>query len=233
MKKSRGLSLIIIALVSIGVLLLGSTMMDSGVSYSEIEDGTYEGISDAGMYPGIRVAVTFADGKITNVQVVKHSETDGIADPALEGIPLAILAAGNPDVDVISGATMTSNGIIEAVNNVISGDLAGPEEEEELVEAVEIIEPQLDLIADGTYEGISDAGMYPGLKVAVTIEGGKIIEVKVVSHDETDGIADPAIEEIPTAIVEANKTAVDVISGATYTSDAIMEATRLALESAQ
>lgn len=242
MPKSRRLSIVIIALVSMGVLLLGNTMMDSGAGYAEIDDGTYEGISDAGMHPGLKVALTLTSGKITKVEVIEHDETEGISDPAIQEIPGAILAKGSPEVDVISGATLTSNAIIEAVNNAIaiaSGQAPAieyseeEEEEEPVEEPVEIVEPDIESIADGTYEGVSDAGMHPGLKVAVKVEGGKILEVKVLSHDETDGISDPAIEEIPLAIVEANKTLVDFVSGATYTSDAIMEATRLALESAQ
>ncbi len=235
MLKNRGISLIIIAVISIVALLLGNTMMDSETSYADIADGIYEGKSDAGMHPGLKVAVEFIEGKITSVEVIEHGETDGISDPAIEGIPLAIVSAGSPEVDVVSGATLTSNAIIEAVKNVISGDIVeeGDLSEEEPEEVKEIVEPQLDLIPDGTYDGTSDAGMHPDLKVSVTLEGGKIIDVKVISHDETEGISDPAIEGIPLAIVKENKTNVDVISGATYTSDAIMDATRNAFENAK
>src|SRR5690554_5613868 len=79
---------------------------------------------------------------------------------------------------------------------------------------------------DGVYEGVSDEGMYPGLKVEVTVEGGKIASVKVVAHEETPGISDPAISGVPEAIVSANSYDVDVASGATYTSKAIMDAVR-------
>src|SRR5690554_1555420 len=122
MPKSRGLSFIIIALVSAAVLFIGSSMMDSGGgSFAEIADGTYEGTSDAGMHPGLKVAVTFEGGSITNVEVVEHSETDGISDPAIEGVPAAIVAANSPNVDVVSGATYTSDAIIEAVGFALEG----------------------------------------------------------------------------------------------------------------
>ncbi|WP_422487157.1 FMN-binding protein [Gudongella sp. DL1XJH-153] len=214
MLKSRGLSFIIIALISVAVLFVGNSMMDSGGGFADIPDGVYEGSSDAGMYPGLKVAVTFEGGNITNVEVVEHSETEGISDPAIEGVPAAIVASNSTEVDVVSGATLTSNAIIEAVNNAIavaSGNAP----------AVEYV--------DGTYEGTSDKGMNPGLKVSVTVEGGKIVSVEVIEHDETDGIADPAIEEVPAAIVEAGSPNVDVVSGATLTSDAIMDAVQNAL----
>ncbi|WP_409228190.1 FMN-binding protein [Gudongella sp. SC589] len=215
MPKSRGLSFIIIALVSVAVLFIGGSMMNSGGgAFADIPDGVYEGTSDAGMHPGLKVAVTFEGGKITNVEVVEHSETDGISDPAIEGVPAAIVAANSTEVDVVSGATLTSNAIIEAVNNAIavaSGNAPAVE------------------YADGTYIGTSDKGMNPGLKVSVTVEGGKITKVEVIEHDETPGIADPAIEGVPAAIVEAGSPSVDVVSGATLTSEAIMDAVQNAL----
>src|SRR5690554_830888 len=215
MPKSRGLSFIIIALVSVAVLFIGGSMMNSGGgSFAEIADGTYEGTSDAGMHPGLKVAVTFAGGSITNVEVVEHDETPGISDPAIEGVPAAIVAANSTEVDVVSGATLTSNAIIEAVNNAI---------------AVASGNAPAVVYEDGVYEGTSDKGMHPGLKVSVTVEGGKITNVEVVEHDETPGIADPAIEGVPAAIVEAGSPNVDVVSGATLTSEAIMDAVQNAL----
>ncbi len=214
MLKSRGLSFIIIALISVAVLFVGNSMLDSGGGFADIPDGVYEGSSDAGMNTGLKVAVTFAGGSITNVEVIEHGETEGISDPAIEGVPAAIVASNSTTVDVVSGATLTSNAIIEAVNNAIavaSGNAPAVE------------------YADGTYEGSSDKGMSPGLKVSVTVEGGKIVSVEVIEHDETPGISDPAIEGVPSAIVESNSTTVDVVSGATFTSEAIMEAVQNAL----
>lgn len=82
--------------------------------------------------------------------------------------------------------------------------------------------------ADGVYEG-SAQGMNGPVKVSVTVSGGAITEVKVVSHSETDGISDPAIEQVPAAIVAANSTEVDAASGATVTSTAIKAAVDAAL----
>lgn len=82
--------------------------------------------------------------------------------------------------------------------------------------------------ADGVYEGSAN-GMGGELKVAVTVEGGKIADVTVNSHKETAGISDPAIEQIPAAIVAAQSTEVDGVSGATVTSDAIKAAVASAL----
>lgn len=67
-------------------------------------------------------------------------------------------------------------------------------------------------------------GMGGTLKVEVTVEGDKIKNVEVTEHKETPDISDPALNEIPGKIVEANSTDVDDISGATITSQAIRNA---------
>lgn len=82
--------------------------------------------------------------------------------------------------------------------------------------------------ANGVYEGSAN-GMGGAVKVAVTVEDGKISDVEVLEHKETAGISDPAIEQIPQAIVEAQSTDVEAVTGATVTSEAIKEAVAAAL----
>lgn len=82
--------------------------------------------------------------------------------------------------------------------------------------------------ADGTYTGSAN-GMGGALNLIVTVEDGQITSVEVGDHQETPGISDPALEQIPAAIVEAQSTEVEAVSGATITSDAIMAATAAAL----
>ena len=75
----------------------------------------------------------------------------------------------------------------------------------------------------GTYTGTA-AGKNGDVKVEVTFSANAIDSVKVVQHSETAGISDGAIENIPAAIVENQSLAVDTVSGATITSDAILNA---------
>ena len=67
------------------------------------------------------------------------------------------------------------------------------------------------------------------LTVKVTMDGDKIAKVEIVSHSESEGISDPAIEAVPDEIVEAQSTEVETISGATVTSKAIIAAVEDAL----
>ena len=85
--------------------------------------------------------------------------------------------------------------------------------------------------ASGTYTGEAQGRNGP-VKVEVTLADGKITAVKVVSHKEATGIADPAIERIPAAIAAEQSAAADVVGGATLTCDAIKAAVLAALTSA-
>ena len=67
------------------------------------------------------------------------------------------------------------------------------------------------------------------LKVKVTMDGDRIANIEVLSSSETPGICDPAMEQIPKAILDAQSTEVDAVTNATQTSNAIMEAVRDAL----
>lgn len=193
----------------------------------EVFEGTGEGYGGT-----IEVEVRKKEDEIVGVYVLEHSESDGISDPAIDGMPEAIVEANSTDVDTVSGATFTSNGIIEAVNNALgdSSDGAADDAEEEEEEPREIEAMTFD-VEDGTYVGVAEGHNGP-VEVEVTVEDTKITDVTVLEHEETEGASDPAIEEVPAAIVEYQSTDVDVVSGVTYTSNAIMEAVQTAIDEA-
>ncbi len=83
----------------------------------------------------------------------------------------------------------------------------------------------------GTYNATAE-GRNGELTVEVVLSTDKIESVAVISHQETEGIADPAIEKIPSAIVEAQGLGIDAVSGCTITSEAILAAASSALASA-
>jgi uncharacterized protein with FMN-binding domain len=84
---------------------------------------------------------------------------------------------------------------------------------------------------DGKYEGVAE-GMHE-IKVSVEVAGGKIAKVTITKQEETPSIAKSALEKIPAAIVEKNSPVVDGVSGATVTSEGIMNAVKKALEAAK
>lgn len=98
---------------------LNSTTNDVVESTSKYKDGTYSG-SASGFSGTLQVSVQISNDVITSVTVTSHNETQGFADRAIEEIPRKILSSQSTSVDVVSGATYTSNGIINAVNNALS-----------------------------------------------------------------------------------------------------------------
>ncbi|MBQ9205624.1 MAG: flavocytochrome c [Treponema sp.] len=81
-----------------------------------LKDGTFSGTGEGRNGP-IEVEVTVADGKITDAKITKESETPEIALPAEEQIIRQFIEAGSTEeIDVVSGATITSNGILDALD---------------------------------------------------------------------------------------------------------------------
>ena len=83
----------------------------------------------------------------------------------------------------------------------------------------------------GTYKGTAE-GRNGEIEVTVKLSSSKIAAVAVTKHEETPGISDAAIKDIPAEIVKKQSTDVDAISGATITSEAIIKAAKAALASA-
>lgn len=68
----------------------------------------------------VKVKVTMNGDQIAKIDVLSHSETAGISNAAFDTVPQNILAAQSADVDVASGATYTSNGLMNAVKDALA-----------------------------------------------------------------------------------------------------------------
>ncbi|MEG0942958.1 MAG: FAD-binding protein [Angelakisella sp.] len=79
-----------------------------------LKDGEYTA-TVSGQEGDMTVKTVITEGKISAVEVVSQHETEAIAKGALENIPGAVTAANSADVDVVSGATLTSNRLMDAV----------------------------------------------------------------------------------------------------------------------
>lgn len=83
-------------------------------------DGTYTGIA-IGYQPGISVEIEIANGDLTQVRVIDHSEIGRqFYQRPIDFIPDAIVDAQNTEVDVVGGATATSTGIMAAVESALA-----------------------------------------------------------------------------------------------------------------
>lgn len=68
----------------------------------------------------VTVTVTVNGDDITEVKAVGDNETDGVGSTAIDQLPAKIAEADSTDVDGVSGATVTSDAIKEAVNNALA-----------------------------------------------------------------------------------------------------------------
>lgn len=107
----RNISLILVLIILVAALV--------GCSGTKYKDGEYTGEGE-GMNP-MKVLVTVKDGEISSVDITEQDETEGYSEEALEKIPQLIVDKNSTDVDAISSATITSNGIKDSVDNALEG----------------------------------------------------------------------------------------------------------------
>jgi len=83
----------------------------------------------------------------------------------------------------------------------------------------------------GTYIGEAE-GYHSIIQVEVTVDKKHIQTIRVLKHEEAPILSDVVIDEIPKKVIKKNSTDVDIISGATYTSETLLKAIDNALEEA-
>ena len=204
----------------------------------DVKDGTYKGSANG--YGGkVTVNVTVSKKTMTAIDVVSApGETDSFFQRA-KGVIDEMLTAQSTDVDVMSGATYSSNGIIGAVKNA----LFGTESNNATAAAANAgnaggSAPSVSKVSesgtwkDGTYTG-SGKGFGGTISVKVTVKDGKISAIDVTSASgETASYFSKAKGIIP-KMISGQTTNVDVASGATYSSNGIITAVRNALSKAE
>lgn len=135
LKKRRFLStLSVIFLVAVMFLSACSSNETSGEASNENgtgKDGTYNAGTYTATAPAnngeIKVDVTFTKDKIEKIEVVEQQETEGLGDVALQKVADEILQSQNLNVDIVSGASVASNAMIDAVAAAV--DQAGGDSE--------------------------------------------------------------------------------------------------------
>ena len=207
-------------------------------------DGTYTG-SATGFGGLITVSVTISGGVITSIEIVDASgETAEYLSSALAVID-SILSAQSPNVDAVSGATYSSNGIINAVKAALSQAVASPEDSDESdslsesgsssseeTSAADLSDLPNYGYTDGTYTG-SATGYGGEVIMSVTIEGGQITDISVVSAEgETYSYWNQALALVDEIIAAQTTDGIDAVSGATFSSNGIINAVKAALEEA-
>lgn len=105
--------------ITAGAMIM--SLMAGGVSFAEasgLQDGTYTGTS-SGHNGDITVSVEVKDGKMSQVSVTEHNETNGIGNKAMDTIVELMNETGSSNVDAVSNATLSSTGLVRAVRKAL------------------------------------------------------------------------------------------------------------------
>lgn len=91
----------------------------NGVDFSKLNDGTYLGAYEGGMYKwrGNEVRVIVSSGKVTNIELLKNKENQ--PPEFTNKLFNRVIEAQSLQVDTISGATLTSKAYLQRVENAL------------------------------------------------------------------------------------------------------------------
>ncbi len=143
--------------------------------------GTYTASAQGNNGP-VELSVTFSEDAITKITIGKHGETTGISDAAFEKIPAAIIKNQSLAVDAISGATYTSQAILDAVADCVAQ--AGGDAEALRAVAVKAEEEEENaVLADADTDVLVIGGGGAGLSAALSASqnGARVILVEKLS----------------------------------------------------
>ena len=235
-KKGSSKTLPVKTAASSGVGQGSTTTPTTEVPEGGYKDGTYQG-SGTGFGGTITVQVTVSGGKITAVDILSASGETGSYFASAQGVVSKVLSSQSPNVDAVSGATYSSNGIIQAVQNALSqagnSDSATPAATPTPTPKP-AKKPKKDTSVsykDGVYEGQAE-GFDGSVTVKVTIKNGKIKKISNTNTD-TPEFFNKAWKTIKSNVISRQSTSeIDTVSGATFSSNGILGALSQALSKA-
>ena len=194
----------------------------------------------------VQVEVVIADGKISNISVVSHNDDSSFMSQA-QGLIPNIISSQSTNVDAVSGATYSSRGIINAVRAALkqaavngssndaddSNDDNNNNDNNNSNNNSTIVEGKVPY-EEGIYYGTGE-GYAGDIQLAVVIQD-KTIKAILVTECEDDAAFFNRAKSIINEVLKNQSTdlsGIDTVSGATYSSNGIVEALREAFKAAE
>lgn len=202
------------------------------------KDGTYQG-SGTGFGGTITVQVTISGGKIAAIDILSASGETGSYFASAKGVISKMISGQTPNVDAVSGATYSSNGIIQAVQNALSKavntsvSVTSTPTAKPTPKPTSIPKPSGNVTyKDGTYSAEAE-GFDGPVKVTITIKNGKITKITNTNTDTKEYFSKAWAKIQPAILKKQGVYGVDTVSGATFSSNGILEAAQKALAKAE
>ena len=215
--------------------------IETATQAGKFKNGSYVGYG-TGFRGSIEVTVLVSDGAISEIAVNHSSDDSEFFAQAEQKVIPAIIAAQDTNVATVSGATFSSQGIIDAVADALGTQLtaaavtetkqpstaAAAEPTTEVTEETTQSSQSNGTFTDGVYSG-SGTGFRGTTDVSVTVEGGKIADITINSYQDDEQFFSRAQSGVISEILAAQDTNVATVSGATFSSNSIIEAVSNAL----
>ena len=167
-----------------------------------LTDGVYA-VEKTTDFSTINVELTVEGGKVTAANITSEGANDLLTDEHRDTWEAQIVE--KQAIDAVSGVTVSSNAVQEAVEQLLAGQDGG----------------EAGALQDGTYT-IQKTTDFSTIDVALTVEGGKVTAADIASEGANDLLTDEHRDGWEAQIVE--KQAVDAVSGVTVSSNAVQEA---------
>ncbi len=172
--------------------------------------GTYTA-SGKGFGGEVTVSVTVDSNKLKDVKIVGDNETPAVGGLAVKSMVKGILEKGEK-VDMVSGATITSTAIRTALSAALAQ--AGGRKTSAAL-----------LMKDGTYEASARGfSLLAPVNVTVIVKNNRISAIFIGKNDETSGKPRVVQDIMLPRIIQNQSLAVDAVTGATATSNAVLQA---------
>lgn len=176
MKRMKKVLSILLLCVFVFTLTSCGKTKDNSSKAGKFKPGKYTAEAKGNNGP-IKVEVEVDENKIKEIKILEHKETAGLSDPAIKDIPKSIVDKQSLAVDTISGATVSSKGIIEAVTLALEKAGANIEELKKVNKdgaegKKELVKKEADVIVIGA----GGAGMAAAVSAAE--EGAKVIVIE-------------------------------------------------------
>jgi uncharacterized protein with FMN-binding domain len=218
MQNKRFMIVLVMIILSV-VLLFGFNALSSTPT-DTTSVSNYE-VTAEGYGGPIRLLVLVEGNEIVNIEILEQNETQNLGDKAIEEMIAKILENQSTNVDVHTGATVSSNAVISAVKSAL-------EEAGITLVGAGSTEEDTDDESPAEYEAkgiLAIASGYGGdVVLDVILDGDKIVDIKVLDQQETANLGDKAVDAMIKKILQAQSPDVDVESGATASSQAVIKA---------